>query len=217
MDAAITGALPHLFTAAGGEITAGDWVMDNLQRRNRRLVFGLMLGGLLMFGFGFALVPLYDVFCRITGLNGKVTNTGPVAPEIPDRTRDVRVQFIGVNNEGMPWEFRPLLNTVSVNPGEMRQMAFFARNPTARRMVAQAIPSVTPSAAAQYLHKVSCFCFDQQALNANEGMEMPLLFVIDKNLPPDIRTITLSYTLFDITPDLPAAQIKTADKPRSTL
>ncbi|MCP8688475.1 cytochrome c oxidase assembly protein [Marinobacterium sedimentorum] len=191
--------------------------MDALQRKNRRLILQLVLGGLLMFGFGFALVPLYDVFCRITGLNGKITNTGPVAVEEADSSRDIRVQFIGVNNEAMPWEFRPLLNTVSVNPGEMRQMAFFARNPTARRMVAQAIPSVTPSEAAQYLHKVSCFCFDQQALEADERMEMPLLFVIDKKLPPDIHTITLSYTLFDITPVLPVAQIKTADIQRSPL
>lgn len=191
--------------------------MDNLRRRNRRLVLQLMLGGIFMFGFGFALVPLYDVFCRVTGLNGKITNTGPVAIAAADTSRDVRVQFIGVNNEGMPWEFRPLLNTVSVNPGEMRQMAFFARNPTPRRMVAQAIPSVTPSEAAQYLHKVSCFCFDQQALDADERMEMPLLFVIDKKLPADIHTITLSYTLFDITPDLSAGQITNDDTQRSTL
>ncbi len=191
--------------------------MDDLRRKNRRLVLQLVLGGIFMFGFGFALVPLYDVFCRITGLNGKITNTGPVALDVADISRDVRVQFIGVNNETMPWEFRPLLNTVSVNPGEMRQMAYFARNPTANRMVAQAVPSVTPSEAAQYLHKVSCFCFDQQALEANERMEMPLLFVIDKKLPANIHTITLSYTLFDITPRLSTGQIKTDDTQRSTL
>ncbi|UTW11130.1 cytochrome c oxidase assembly protein [Marinobacterium rhizophilum] len=191
--------------------------MDSLRRRNRRLVLQLVLGGTFMFGFGFALVPLYDVFCRITGLNGKITNTGPVAIEVADTSRDVRVQFIGVNNEGMPWEFRPLQHTVSVNPGEMRQMAFYARNPTGRRMVAQAVPSVTPSEAAQYLHKVSCFCFDQQPLEADEGLEMPLLFVIDKKLPADINTITLSYTLFDITPTLSTGQVKIDDTQRSTL
>jgi cytochrome c oxidase assembly protein subunit 11 len=191
--------------------------MDALQRKNRRLVLQLVLGGILMFGFGFALVPLYDVFCRITGLNGKITNTGPIAVEEADSSRDIRVQFIGVNNEAMPWEFRPLLNTVSVNPGEMRQMAYFARNPTSSRMVAQAVPSVTPAEAAQYLHKVSCFCFDQQALEADERMEMPLLFVIDKKLPADIHTITLSYTLFDITPHLSTGQIKKDDTQRSTL
>nr|WP_067296831.1 cytochrome c oxidase assembly protein [Marinobacterium profundum] len=191
--------------------------MDALGRKNRRLVLQLVLGGILMFGFGFALVPLYDVFCRITGLNGKITNTGPIAAEEADTSRDIRVQFIGINNEAMPWEFRPTLNTVSVNPGEMRQMAYFARNPTSARMVAQAIPSVTPAEAAQYLHKVSCFCFDQQALDADEDMEMPLLFVIDKKLPADIHTITLSYTLFDITPRLSTGQIIKDDTQRSTL
>ncbi|ANG64695.1 cytochrome c oxidase assembly protein [Marinobacterium aestuarii] len=191
--------------------------MDALQRKNRRLVLQLVLGGILMFGFGFALVPLYDVFCRITGLNGKITNTGPIAVEEADSSRDIRVQFLGVNNEAMPWEFRPMLNTVSVNPGEMRQMAYFARNPTSSRMVAQAVPSVTPAEAAQYLHKVSCFCFDQQALEADGRMEMPLLFVIDKKLPAEIHTITLSYTLFDITPQLSTGQIKKDDTQRSTL
>ncbi len=191
--------------------------METTQRKNRRLVFGLALGGLLMFGFGFALVPLYDVFCRITGLNGKITNTGPVAEVEPDIGRDIRIQLIGVNNEGMPWEFRPLLPTVSVHPGEMRQTAFVARNPTSRRMVAQAVPSVSPNEAAQYLHKVNCFCFDQQALAAGEGLEMPLLFVIDKKLPSDIHTITLSYTLFDITPLQPTGQMTTGEIQRSQL
>lgn len=191
--------------------------MDELGRKNRRLVIRLLAGCVLMFGFGFALVPLYDVFCRITGLNGKVTNTGPVAIEDADISRSVRVQFLGVNNEGMPWEFRPLDESVRVHPGEMRQIAFVARNPTSRRMIAQAIPSVAPAEAAQYLHKVNCFCFDSQALASQEQVEMPVLFVIDKKLPDHIHTVTLSYTLFDITPEAPGGQALASETRRSPL
>ncbi|TCK02260.1 cytochrome c oxidase assembly protein [Marinobacterium mangrovicola] len=173
---------------------------------NRRLITRLLLAAVLMFGFGFALVPLYDVFCRVTGLNGKITNTGPVEQTGVDTQRLVKVRMIGVNNEGMPWQFGPIDSLVEVNPGEMRQTAFQASNPTGRSMVAQAIPSVAPGEAAQYLHKVNCFCFNSQTLAAGESVDMPLLFVIDKELPEHIRSITLSYTLFDISPDKTASR-----------
>lgn len=167
-----------------------------------RLVRRLVLGSVLMFGFGFALVPLYDVFCEVTGLNGKITNTGPVAISAMDTSRQIKVRLIAVHNEGMPWDFGPMDGVIRAHPGEMKQTAFMATNPTGRRMVAQAIPSVAPAEAAQYLHKVNCFCFEQQALMAGESVEMPLLFVIDKKLPEHIRSLTLSYTLFDISPEV---------------
>ncbi|GAA0796259.1 cytochrome c oxidase assembly protein [Marinobacterium sediminicola] len=180
---------------------------------NRRLVRRLVLGAVLMFGFGFALVPLYDVFCEVTGLNGKITNTGPVVVDGPDRSRQVKVRLIAVHNEGMPWTFDPTDNVIETHPGEMKQTSFRAANPTGRRMVAQAIPSVAPAEAAQYLHKVNCFCFEQQALLAGESIEMPLLFVIDKKLPEHIRSLTLSYTLFDISPEVSTAAM--AEKEQS--
>ena len=172
---------------------------NTAQQKNRSLVRTLLFSCVLMFGFGFALVPLYDVFCRITGLNGKVVNTGPDIPAGSDKSRTIRVQMIAVNNESMPWEFRALSPMVTVYPGESKQAAYLAYNPTPQKMVAQAIPSVSPSEAAQYLHKVNCFCFDRQPLDSLETKEMPLLFVIDPELPSYISTITLSYTLFDIT------------------
>lgn len=175
------------------------------QEANRRLVRRLVMGAVLMFGFGFAMVPLYDVFCEVTGLNGKITNTGPVAVAPADTSRSVKVRLIAVHNEGMPWEFSPKDGVLRVNPGEMKQTAFMATNPTGRRMVAQAVPSVAPAEAAEYLHKVNCFCFEQQPLIAGESVEMPLLFVIDKKLPEHIRSLTLSYTLFDISPEVSAA------------
>ena len=176
--------------------------MTQLQRRNRSLITRLIAGTVLMFGFGFLLVPLYDVFCRVTGLNGKVLNNGPVTQSVeinPDRR--VKVQFLAVNNEAMPWRFKPEKSEITVFPGEMKQTAFVAFNPTQRGMVAQAIPSVAPSEAASHLHKVNCFCFEQQPLMAGEQRDMPLVFMIDNELPKHISTITLSYTLFDITPE----------------
>lgn len=167
---------------------------------NRRLILRLTLAAVLMFGFGFALVPLYDVFCKVTGLNGRITATGPVSTDRADINRHVRVRLLGVNNEKMPWRFEPVDALLEVSPGEMKQTAFVAANPTTRKMVAQAIPSVSPGEAAQYIHKINCFCFNSQTLDGGEQVEMPLLFVVDPELPDSIRSITLSYTLFDISP-----------------
>jgi len=181
-------------------------------RANRRLIQRLFLAAVLMFGFGFALVPLYDVFCRVTGLNGRITATGPADADGIDTERQIRVRLIGINNEGMPWRFAPEASLLEVSPGEMTQTAFLATNPTTRRMVAQAIPSVSPGEAAQYLHKINCFCFNSQTLDGGEGVEMPLLFMIDTDLPESIRSITLSYTLFDISPaEAGSAQVDVHD------
>ncbi len=163
-------------------------------------VRSLVVAALLMFGFGFALSPLYDVFCRVTGLNGKVTRNGPLAETVViDKARLIRVQLIAVNNEGMPWGFVPQHSAISVHPGEQRLTHYVASNPTAQLMVARAVPSVAPSEAAQYVHKINCFCFEAQTLAPLDSQQMPLVLMIDPQLPDYIRTITLSYTLFDIT------------------
>ncbi|MEH6823442.1 MAG: cytochrome c oxidase assembly protein [Motiliproteus sp.] len=162
----------------------------------------LIVLALLMFGFGFALAPLYDVFCRVTGLNGKVTRNGALTEAVAvDSTRQIRVQLIAVNNEGMPWTFGPEAGDLLVHPGEQRLTHYLARNPTSELMVARAVPSVAPSEAAQYVHKINCFCFESQSLAALASQQMPLVLMIDPQLPQHIRTITLSYTLFDITPE----------------
>ncbi len=161
-----------------------------------------------MFAFGFALVPLYDVFCDITGLNGK-TEGGPAAlsaAQFEVQPRQVRIQFTASNNAGSNWEFRPLQTALKVQPGQMNALAFYARNPNAVDQVAQAVPSVTPSEAARYLHKIECFCFNHQPLAAGASTEMALRFVIDPELPAHIRTLTLAYTLFDITDAVHAQQ-----------
>ncbi|MFW1677276.1 cytochrome c oxidase assembly protein [Pontibacter sp. JAM-7] len=177
--------------------------MDSKQQaRTKRTLFYSLFGCLAMFGFGFALVPLYDVFCDITGLNGKVELQAVAAP-LPgqiDRSREVKLQLTAVNNEAMPWGFRPAQAQTRLHPGQLLQTAYIAHNPTGRYMIAQAIPSVSPSEAAPYVQKVNCFCFDRQPLSAAEQKEMPLLLSISPELPAHIHTITLSYTLFDITP-----------------
>ena len=166
----------------------------------RKLILRLLMVVVGMFGFGFALVPLYDLFCDVTGLNGK-TNTSAYLPvaELVDTSREVKVQFIATNNENMRWEFRPDVFELRVHPGEEITTTFFARNPSAAVMVAQAVPSVSPGKAAAYSHKTECFCFNQQLLEGGEAIDMPLKFIVDRDVPNDVNTITLSYTLFDVT------------------
>lgn len=164
----------------------------------------LLLLPLLMFAFGFALVPIYDVFCRITGLNGKV-NTVPAAASAAGAavpaTREVRVQFLTRTHEGMSWSFESLQgHQMMVATGTDYKALFRVQNPTAHFMSGRAVPSVSPAAAAQYFHKVQCFCFDQQQLKAGELLDMPVIFRVDAQLPEHIHTITLAYTLFDTTP-----------------
>lgn len=153
-----------------------------------------------MFGFAvFVMPPLYDLFCEVTGLNGKTGGPYSVVDQSGiDRSRTVKVQFFATNNENMPWEFRPTVHSVIVHPGESTAIQYFARNTTGQRMTAQAIPSVVPSKASQYFHKTECFCFNQQTLDAGKSTELGLSFMVDGDLPKHVKTITLSYTLFDI-------------------
>jgi cytochrome c oxidase assembly protein subunit 11 len=162
-----------------------------------------------MFGFGFALVPLYDVMCKVLGVSRETINTqAQITPgsSAADVTRTVTIQFLANNDGGMSWDFRPQQFEMRVNPGSMANTSYYVRNPAHRTMVAQAIPSVSPPEAAPFLHKTECFCFRQQPLNAGDERDMPLQFVIDQALPDDIRTITLSYTLFDVTGSVATAE-----------
>ena len=174
--------------------------MTDHQVKTQKTVYKLLMivGG--MFCFGFLMVPLYDVFCEITGLNGKTGGRyTPDAAQTVDKSRLVNVQFITNNNDGMNWEFKPQVRTVKVNPGELIEVNFLASNPSGMRMTGQAVPSVTPFAASDYFHKTECFCFTQQHLDPGQKVEMPLRFIVDVDLPDHINTLTLSYTLFDVT------------------
>lgn len=171
---------------------------SELSAANRRVVRRLFIVVLAMFGFGFALVPLYDVFCDITGINGK---TGRIAAEEAltrqvDEQRLVTVEFLASVNSDLPWEFHPLVRKIQVHPGEIREVHYFAQNRTAHSIVGQAVPSLAPGLAAKYFNKTECFCFTQQTLGPGEGREMPLRFVVDPDLPADVRTVSLSYTFY---------------------
>ena len=154
-----------------------------------------------MFAFVFVvMVPLYNVLCDALGINGKTASQAYTAvSSAVDEGREITVQFVAINNDGMPWSFAPDTRVMRVNPGAANGVVFHAVNPTDADMVAQAIPSISPSRAAAYFHKTECFCFDQQMLHSKSSTKMPLQFIVDQDLPADILTITLSYTLFDVT------------------
>jgi cytochrome c oxidase assembly protein subunit 11 len=156
---------------------------------------------LLMFGFGFALVPLYDVFCDITGLNGK---TGRVeAAEIDassqvDESRTIEVRFITSTNSGLPWSFEAIDKKMEVHPGQVYEAMFRVRSTSENVTLGQAVPSVSPGLAAKYFNKTECFCFTQQELAARETRDMPVQFVIGTGISEDIEEVTLSYTFFSL-------------------
>ncbi|MDX1268548.1 MAG: cytochrome c oxidase assembly protein, partial [Oceanisphaera sp.] len=153
----------------------------------------------IMFAFVFVvMVPLYNVLCDALGINGKTSGEAYTSVQAGvDESRTVTIQFVATNNEGMPWDFGPSVNSMKVHPGASNDTVFHARNPLPEAMVAQAIPSISPSRAAAYFHKTECFCFNQQPLAAGENTEMPLVFIVDQDLPSHITKLTLSYTLYD--------------------
>jgi cytochrome c oxidase assembly protein subunit 11 len=153
-----------------------------------------------MFGFGYLMVPIYDVFCDLTGLNGKTGSISEAQAQVitVDENRLVKVEFISSLNQQAEWEFSPVVKSMMVNPGKPYTTSYVAVNQLDREMVGQAIPSVAPAKAASYFNKTECFCFNQQKFAANEEKDMPLTFVVDPELPDDINTVTLSYTFFDV-------------------
>lgn len=158
-----------------------------------------------MFAFAFAMVPLYDVFCDITGLNGKPSLEQAQQSTLVTENREVSVSFTTHAQSGAPFEVKSKEYSVDVKPGAMREVKFSAKNNSNEDKVMQAIPSVAPGKAAKYLHKIACFCFDQQPLKAGEELEFTLLFYVDTELPSDIEELTLSYTVFDISERLVAS------------
>ena len=172
----------------------------NIHRKHIVLLISLAVG---MFGFAYALVPLYQVFCEVTGLNGKTSGRARDVSTIYQNQviasdREVTIQFLANVNNGMPWEFRPATHQLRVRLGELNTTDFYARNRAAQAVTGQAVPSVSPGFAAECLQKVECFCFSQQ-LEAGEDRHMPLRFDIGDDLPEEIHTLTLSYTLFKVT------------------
>ncbi len=169
----------------------------NAQRANRRV--GLRLAGVAagMFVFGYALVPLYDVICEVTGLNGKTGRAEATVGDRVDRDRWVTVEFTGNSMSGLPWEFRALQKSMRVHPGEVAVAYYEARNTAGEAITGQAVPSVAPNKAATHFKKIECFCFSQQQLKDGERKKMPVQFVVSADLPKGVGTVTLSYAFFN--------------------
>ncbi|MBK4734738.1 cytochrome c oxidase assembly protein [Noviherbaspirillum pedocola] len=173
------------------------------QHRNRKLnaqvLAKLVVVAVLMFGFGYALIPVYRQICELTGINQLTQKDASVAPvdntQI-DRSRTITVEF-DANAQG-PWRFRPVVASMQVHPGEMAQVTYEVVNTQDRTVSAQAIPSYAPQQAGSHFKKLECFCFQQQTLKPHEAKQMPVVFYVDKSLPKDVKTITLSYTFFEV-------------------
>lgn len=182
---------------------------------NRRTVIRLVLATFVMFSFGYALVPLYNVFCTITGLNGKTGRLTEVQAQAltVDNSRLITVEFVTNVDAQMPWEFKPLVNKVVVHPGVETQVEFEVHNWDVGAVAGQAVPSVAPNTVAKYFKKTECFCFTQQTLAANETRRMPVRFVVDPRLPREVTVLTLGYTFFQSLQ--PIASNVQAAKPRS--
>lgn len=165
---------------------------------NRRLLLRLGISAVVMFGFGFLLVPFYEKICEVTGINNLLKpDIAAVSNTQVDTSRTVLVQF-DANLHDLPWRFHPLQRSVSVHPGELIHIAYEVVNTRAEPITGQAVPSYGPLEAGQYFRKMDCFCFTQQTLAAGERRTMPVVFVLDPALPADVTTITLSYTFFEL-------------------
>jgi cytochrome c oxidase assembly protein subunit 11 len=169
---------------------------DDADAGNRSLFLKLGVVVLVMFAFGYALVPFYEKICEVTGMRD-VARADDVQNTQVDFTRSVRIE-LDSNVRRLPWDFRPLETIVGVHPGELRQVTYEIVNTTGRDMTGQAIPSYGPPEAGRYFRKLECFCFTKQTLKAGERRLMPVVFVIDPSLPKDIPAITLSYTFFEV-------------------
>ena len=197
--------------------------LNKQKRLNRDMLFKLTLVVFVMAGFAYAMVPMYKSICEALGVNVIArTDVGsaygaqkaPINSQV-DLTRSVTVEF-DANARG-PWEFHPEQNAVSVHPGQMTTVMYEFRNTQSRTMTAQAIPSYAPGVAQAHFTKVECFCFSQQTLAAGESKRWPVIFYVDDKLPKDVRTITLSYTFFEVggtTPPAPVGQVE-SNKPHA--
>lgn len=148
----------------------------------------------------FVMPPIYDVFCELTGLNGKTSNVAAAAPTTPeDRSRQLTVEFLTDTDKALPWEFRHERASLRMSPGEIVQTSFYVKNRAGHAVVGRAVPSISPAEATQYLKKTECFCFREQSLAAGAEKHMPVIFYVDPAIPRHITTITLSYKFYNMT------------------
>jgi cytochrome c oxidase assembly protein subunit 11 len=173
---------------------------DKRKKANRGLIIGLVVMTAGSFAFGWALIPLYDVFCRVAGIGNAEAKAGPSsAREAIDPNREVTIEFVADPASVGSFEFRPKIASMRIHPGKLYDTDFYAKNLTTVASVAQAVPSISPGVAAKYFHKTVCFCFSPQHFGIGEGRDMPVRFIVDPGLPSNVDKITLAYTFFDTT------------------
>lgn len=172
---------------------------DEKTGRNGRIIGVIILVVVVMFGFGFAIVPLYNVFCEVTGLSGKVRTEAVTEKNLAvDETREITMEFVTALNKDTPMKFRAETPKLKIHPGQYYTVKFHAENLTDHAITARAIPSVAPGEATKYLEKVECFCFTEQTFEPHQHKVLPVRFVIETGLPQEMKDVTLSYTFFDI-------------------
>jgi len=170
------------------------------RRANRRLTRGLLIMTAGSFAFGWALVPLYDVFCKVAGIGNAEAKSGAArVEESIDPNREITIEFVADPASVGSFEFRPQVAAMRVHPGKLYDTRFFARNLARGASVAQAVPSISPTVAARFFHKTQCFCFSPQRFAVGEGRDMPVRFIVDPQLPGNVDKITLAYTFYDTT------------------
>ena len=157
----------------------------------------LFIFSIVMFAFGYALVPFYEKFCEVTGINNLLQPDILVQETEVDTSRWITVE-LDANTRGLPWQFKPLQSSVRIHPGEPVDVMYEITNNTDREINGQAIPSYSPRSLERYLRKFECFCFTKQVLKPNEVRQMPVQFVIQPDIPADINTVTISYTFFEL-------------------
>lgn len=171
--------------------------------KHQAIIIKLVLLIIGMFGFTFALIPLYTVFCKITGINGKVdtTQASIFSRYENDQTHNrlITVEFVVNRNRQLPCEFSAAHTALQIRLGNLTSTAYTVKNLTSKKMIIQAIPSISPGIAAKHLKKLECFCFNKQILNPGETQTLPVRFWVEPDIPSDIHRLTLSYTLFDVT------------------
>jgi cytochrome c oxidase assembly protein subunit 11 len=174
--------------------------VDPRKKANRGLILALVLMTAGSFAFGWALIPLYDVFCRLTGIGNAEAKAGrSIAHEAVDLNREITVEFLADPASVGSFDFRPKIASMRIHPGKLYDTGFYAKNLTTAASVAQAVPSISPGVAAKYFHKTECFCFRPQRFAVGEGRDMPVRFIVDPSLPSNVDKITLAYTFFDTT------------------
>jgi len=174
-----------------------DFAQERAQE-NKRLLKRLAFGAVVMFGFGYLMVPFYEKICEVTGINNFMQADASPGNTQVDTSRTVAIEFDASLHGNMPWEFKPVDSSVRIHPGEMATVNYEVTNTKDVAVTGQAVPSYGPQRAGQYFLKMDCFCFEEQTLEPGETRVMPIAFLVDPEMPDDVKRITLSYTFFEI-------------------